>query len=184
MIKESPLIVSLDDHGSPDMFTVDGYSHAFANYLHAHDGTNRWWDKSIFLSIMNNGVAGASGEVSIYLHSQSPFIHHLLLSYSILRPMQWSQLKYSRWQWLSKQYVMIIQPELTRHREPAKDAANSVHCSNLSVPIKLSWNVDTDILYGINNACARAKALINRTETGIFQFSDYGGSWIKRKGLH
>ncbi|CAG8473692.1 1634_t:CDS:10, partial [Dentiscutata heterogama] len=130
--------VALDDY--PTDTNIDVSHH---NCIHAYNGRNRWFDKTIQLIFANNGRAGVNGEHS----SVDGTIVGRLFDYII-------------------------------SNEPAQDPQNTSPIE-LSPPQYLKWVVDTDIMNTIQQAQINIQAAIDKVDSVLLYYNEYGADWIK-----
>ncbi|KAG9120383.1 hypothetical protein FRC07_004145, partial [Ceratobasidium sp. 392] len=122
------------------------------------NGLNRWFDKSLTVSVESNARAGMNGE-----HSPcDALIPSIIVDYVLAEPV-----------------------DVTAFTEsPAKlDGVEYVGASEGGPGWKLlDWVIDAKIEEEIKGAEARAKAIVEDSDTSQLWFSEYAADWMRKSG--
>uniref|UniRef100_A0A7S1CRN0 Choline/carnitine acyltransferase domain-containing protein n=1 Tax=Bicosoecida sp. CB-2014 TaxID=1486930 RepID=A0A7S1CRN0_9STRA len=154
MIESAILVVVLDDDAPADGdFTAKAYS-----LMHGHDGTDRWFDKTITMVGFANGMVGWNCEHS---WADAPVIGHLI---------EWAQLTGEH---IAEYYDARGNCKVT---EPSGTAAPPT-------PARASWSLSELARKSIRKARAASAALCSDLDLQCQCFEAYGKGVMKACGV-
>lgn len=122
------------------------------------NGLNRWFDKSLTVSVESNARAGMNGE-----HSPcDALIPSIIVDYVVAEPIDVSAFAESPAKLGGVEYVGASEGgEGWRH---------------------LDWKIDSTIEEEIRQAEGRAKAIVEDSDVSQLWFSEYAAEWMKKSG--
>lgn len=121
------------------------------------NGLNRWFDKSLTVSIESNGRAGMNGE-----HSPcDALIPSIIVDYVVAEPIDVTAFDESLQKLGGVEYVGTGEGQ---HWKP------------------LDWVVDATLSEEIQQAEARAKEIVEDSDASQLWFCEYAADWIKKSG--
>jgi carnitine O-acetyltransferase len=142
---------------SPDEFKKPVLDAHVRNTSSGMNGLNRWFDKSLTVSVESNGRAGMNGE-----HSPcDALIPSIIVDYVVAEPIDIAAFSEGPQKLGGLEYVGPGEGQGWKH---------------------LDWEVDSTIEGEIKQAEGRAKAIVEDSDASQLWFSEYAADWIKKTG--
>ncbi|CAE6447104.1 unnamed protein product [Rhizoctonia solani] len=121
------------------------------------NGLNRWFDKSLTVSVESNGRAGMNGE-----HSPcDALIPSIIVDYVVAEPINIAAFSEAPQKLGGLEYVGPGEGQGWKH---------------------LDWEIDSTIEEEIKQAEARAKAIVEDSDASQLWYSEYAADWMKKSG--
>ncbi|QRW18264.1 carnitine O-acetyltransferase [Rhizoctonia solani] len=140
----------------PDEFKQPVIDAHVRNTSSGLNGLNRWFDKSLTVSVESNGRAGMNGE-----HSPcDALIPSIIVDYVVAEPIDITAFSEAPQKLGGLEYVGPGEGQGWKH---------------------LDWEVDSIIEREIKQAEGRAKAIVEDSDAGQLWYSEYAADWMKRQ---
>ncbi|KAF8753527.1 Choline/Carnitine o-acyltransferase [Rhizoctonia solani] len=141
----------------PDEFKQPVIDAHVRNTSSGLNGLNRWFDKSLTVSVESNGRAGMNGE-----HSPcDALIPSIIVDYVVAEPIDITAFSEAPQKLGGLEYVGPGEGQGWKH---------------------LDWEVDSIIEREIKQAEGRAKAIVEDSDAGQLWYSEYAADWMKKTG--
>ncbi|CAE7076446.1 unnamed protein product [Rhizoctonia solani] len=146
---------SMNHNQGPNQFAQPVLDAQVRNTSSGMNGLNRWFDKSLTVSVESNGRAGMNGE-----HSPcDALIPSIIVDYVVAEPINIAAFNEGSQKLGGVEYVGPGEGQGWKH---------------------LDWEIDSNIEEEIKQAEARAKAIVEDSDASQLWYSEYAADWMKK----